>query len=217
MNRSFGLFCFAVAALCASAVASQAADPNVHLPQYTADGKLVLPADYREWVYMSSGLGMAYSTPAPGMAAEPLFTNTFVPPEAYRAFVATGKWPDRTMFALEERSSTNHGSIVKDGRYQIDLQATLVEVKDTQRFPGGWRFFVFPAAQNGDLPAEANPIANQTACLACHAKNAAVEHTFVQFYPTLLAIAKKKGTLNDAYLKAEAAAAQAASAATTSP
>jgi hypothetical protein len=36
-------------------------------------------------------------------------------------------------------------------------------------------------------------------CNACHSKNAAVEHTFVQFYPTLLEIAKAKGTLNPSY------------------
>jgi hypothetical protein len=216
MNRWFGLFCFALAVVSACAVASQAAGPS-HSPQYTADGKLVLPADYREWIYMSSGLGMAYSTPAPGAAAEPIFTNTFVPPEAYHAFQATGKWPDRTMFALEERNSTTHGSIVKDGHYQVDLNATLVEVKDLKHFPQGWRFFSFPAGNDGTLAAQGRPIPDDAGCIACHTKNAAVEHTFVQFYPTLLAIAKKKGTLNDAYLKAEAAAAQSAPAATTAP
>ncbi|MBV8820542.1 MAG: hypothetical protein JO022_19435, partial [Acidobacteriaceae bacterium] len=27
-------------------------------PQFTSEGQLVLPKDYREWVYLSSGLGM---------------------------------------------------------------------------------------------------------------------------------------------------------------
>ena len=30
-------------------------------PQFTADGQLVRPADYREWIYLSSGLGMNYN------------------------------------------------------------------------------------------------------------------------------------------------------------
>ena len=31
-------------------------------------------------------------------------------------------------------------------------------------------------------------------CYACHDAHAAVEHTFVQFYPTLIPVAKAKGT-----------------------
>ena len=38
-------------------------------------------------------------------------------------------------------------------------------------------------------------------CYSCHAEHAAVDTTFVQFYPTLLPIAKGKGTLSPAYLK----------------
>src|SRR5438046_1749111 len=47
---------------------------SVNAPVYTADGSLKLPANYREWVYLSSGLDMSYSpnaspttgTPTPG-------------------------------------------------------------------------------------------------------------------------------------------------------
>jgi tetratricopeptide (TPR) repeat protein len=40
--------------------------------------------------------------------------------------------------------------------------------------------------------AEAFP---QGACFQCHEKNAAVEHSFVQFYPQLLDVALRKGTI----------------------
>jgi len=43
------------------------------------------------------------------------------------------------------------------------------------------------------------------ACYTCHAAHGAVETTFVQFYPTLLPIAKNKGTLSASYLKENAA------------
>ncbi len=76
-----------------------------------------------------------------------------------------------------------------------------VEVKDETRFPERWRFFTYPAP---DWPMPAgNPIPKDAGCLACHSKNAAVENTFVQFYPTLLEIAKAKGTLNPSYVHAE--------------
>jgi len=38
-------------------------------------------------------------------------------------------------------------------------------------------------------------------CYSCHADHGAVDTTFVQFYPTLLPIAKSKGTLSASYLK----------------
>jgi hypothetical protein len=38
-------------------------------------------------------------------------------------------------------------------------------------------------------------------CYSCHSEHAAVDTTFVQFYPTLLPIAKSKGTLAEGYLK----------------
>jgi hypothetical protein len=38
-------------------------------------------------------------------------------------------------------------------------------------------------------------------CYSCHAEHGAVDTTFVQFYPTLLPIAKAKATLSPAYVK----------------
>jgi len=39
-------------------------------------------------------------------------------------------------------------------------------------------------------------------CYACHAENAAVDNTFVQFYPTLFEVAKKAGTLKPGFATA---------------
>src|SRR5437763_15731285 len=84
-------------------------------PTYSADGKLTLPPNYREWFFLTSGLGMNYST---GVSAHPMFTNVFVPPEAYKEFKSTGKWPDKTQFVLELVQPATHGSINKGGHYQ---------------------------------------------------------------------------------------------------
>src|SRR5581483_7200196 len=94
-------------------------------PQFTSDGQLQLPKDYREWVFLTAGLGMNYGA---GDAAEPRFDNVFVSREAYSAFLATGKWPDKTMFVLEVRTSQSKGSINKSGRFQTDLAAIEAEV-----------------------------------------------------------------------------------------
>ena len=56
---------------------------------------------------------------------------------------------------------------------------------------------------DGDAPAKMIP--KEVACYSCHRDHAAVDTTFVQFYPTLLPLAKSKGTLSAAFLKDESA------------
>lgn len=161
-------------------------------PVFTADNQLMKPSNYREWVWLSSGLGMTYGPREQANGpAEPRFDNVFVTPEAYRAFMKTGKWPNKTMFVLELRSSQSHGSINKDGHFQGDLVGIEAEVKDEGRFPEKWGFFPFRGSEQTAKPA---PPAT-TECLSCHSKNGAVDNTFVQFYPTLLEVARQKGTL----------------------
>lgn len=182
------------AALPAVTFASDTAGVVRTLPAYTADGRLVLPADYRQWVFLSAGLGMSYGEGSPG--GEPVFDNTFVDPESYREFVRTGTWPDKAQIVLETRNSTNRGSINKHGHFQSGVaQGIEVHVKDTARFKDGWGFFGF------DSEAPARKIPETAACYSCHAAHGAVDTTFVQFYPTLLPIAQKHATLSAAFLK----------------
>ena len=47
----------------------------------------------------------------------------------------------------------------------------------------------------------AKPIARPSSCYACHEEHAAVDTTFVQFYPTLKAAAEKHGSFSASYLK----------------
>ena len=162
-----------------------AAEKNANQPAYSKDGKLTLPPNYREWFFLTSGLGMNYST---GVSAHPMFTNVFVPPEAYKEFKATGKWPDKTQWVLEMVQPATHGSINKGGHYQNTLMGWDVEVKDSTR-PQQWTYYNFDAKET-----QADPIAS-TACLKCHTANGAVENTFVQFYPTLLDFSVEKGLI----------------------
>jgi hypothetical protein len=158
-------------------------------PQYTADNHLVRPENYREWIYLSSGLGMNYS---PVSSDHVMFTNVFVPQWAYADFVKSGKWPDKTMFVVEERGSETRGSINQTGHFQSDWMGMGVEVKDQSRFSDKWAYFNFDESLKS---AQANP---KAACWQCHEDHAAVEHTFVQFYPTLKPVAKKFGTYKQA-------------------
>jgi hypothetical protein len=169
-------------------------------PRYRDGTNLVRPADYREWPFLGSGLDMTYDEPASGAqaASRQQFSNVFVNPSSYRAFMKTGRWPDRTIFILEFRNSSSEASINKAGRFQAGLAFLEAEVKDA-RLPDGWGYFNFgPAAKMVDVAA---PLTGKVAagCVECHTKHGAVERTFVQFYPTLLEVARRMGTLNPGF------------------
>jgi len=163
-------------------------------PAYAANGDLLPLANYREWIYLSSGIDMSYSPTAAGTTS---FDNVFVNPEAYRNFLATGTWPNKTVMVLEVREAESKGSINQHGHYQgTALLGLEVHVRDEGRFPGGWAFFDFHSpTTNGKL------IPQDASCYSCHQQHGAVDTTFVQFYPTLLPVAREKKTLSEAFLK----------------
>lgn len=155
--------------------------------QYTKEGEMVLPPDYRQWIFLSSGIGMTYTDTA---SKNPAFENVFVNPEAYREFLKTGTWPDKTVLVLEIRSSETRVSINKDGRVQTNVAAIETHVKDAAR--GGWGFYAFEkGVGNG------KPFPKTANCFTCHEQNASTDTTFVQFYPTLIETSKKKGTYKE--------------------
>jgi hypothetical protein len=179
------------------ATAPAAAHVPSSTPSYTSDGRLLPPADYRQWIYLTSGLDMSYSPRVAGMGDMSMFDNVFVNPAAWESFQKTGTWPDKTMLVLEVRGAESNTSINKGGHSQgTEVMGFEVHVKDAER--GGWAFYGF----DGSAPAKMIP--KEASCYTCHQDHAAVDTTFVQFYPTLLALAKQKGTLSAAYVKDEA-------------
>lgn len=167
-------------------------------PEYNDKGELVLPSDYREWVFMSSGLGMTYGPAAAANGQPPFFDNVFVNPSSWRAFKQTGQWPDKTMFVLEIRFSHSKNSVNNGGSFQTDVSAVEASVKDKARFGDKWAYFGFGSALMGHrTTAQAAP--PQASCTACHSANGAVEWTFTQFYPQAMEIAKAKGTVRASY------------------
>jgi hypothetical protein len=171
--------------------AASAADAAAAAPSFV-DGKLELPTDYRQWIYLTSGFDMSYS--AARTADHHMFDNVFVDPASWRAFQATGTWPDKTVLVLETRGAQGRGSINQGGQFQDgDVMGLEVHVKDTARFAGQWGFFAF----NDKTPAKRLPTGSD--CYSCHEAHGAVDTTFVQFYPTLLPLAIARGTLSAAY------------------
>jgi Cytochrome P460 len=176
----------------------KAADaPSSEGPEYTAAGQLLLPQHYREWVWLTSDFFQVSDPAKMQTGAHRKFNNIFVNPEAYKAFVQTGAWPDKTMLVVEQRAADDIGSANQNQTANVQSSeiGLDVHVKDEARFPGKWAFFDF---RQGATAASMLPVTAR--CYSCHAARGAVDSTFVQFYPTLLPIAKKMNTLSPSYL-----------------
>jgi hypothetical protein len=168
-----------------AALAVLLAVPAAAAPAYTASGELIPPADYRDWVFLTSSLDMNYQEgPAPKTH---VLDNVFVDPESWAEFKKTGRWPDKTMFVKENRAAATEGSINKAGQFQTErIVGMELHVRDDDRFKGGWGFFA-----TGGRPAALIPY--EVACYSCHEQHGASQSTFTQFYPTAKPIAQKAG------------------------
>jgi hypothetical protein len=180
-----------------AAMTADSQPPGRDGPQYENGTDLVRPTDYRSWPFIGAGLGMTYDGERGTQAAgpdNPRFTHAFVNPTSYEHFMRTGSWPDGTVFMLEFRASQTEGSINRAGRFATRLTFLEAEVKDS-RFADGWAFYAF--GPGDQLARVAKPLAGEevASCIECHSEHAAVERTFVQFYPHLLDVAREKGTL----------------------
>jgi hypothetical protein len=162
-------------------------------PAYTPAGELKLPEKYREWIFLTAGIDMSYSATLD--PAHSVFDNVFVNPSAYRSFLKTGVWPDKTVLILENRGAEGAASINKRGHTQsANIMGLEVHVKDKSK-EGGWAFYGFDNSPVGKL------FPRTASCYSCHEQHGVVDTTFVQFYPILLNVAKEKKTINPELLK----------------
>ncbi|MGQ0384265.1 MAG: cytochrome P460 family protein [Gammaproteobacteria bacterium] len=171
----------ALAARAAEPVRPPADAPRLTGATFTTDGRLQRPVDYRNWQFVTSGVGMSYGPAAQAavLTGHVMFDNVFVQPEAYRYFLENGAWPDGTMFVLELRGTETQRPPNNRGYFQTEIHGVEVSVKDSKRFKGLWAYFDFGMDTKTAAPQP------EAGCYACHRQSAAVDMTFVQFYPTL--------------------------------
>jgi hypothetical protein len=169
-----------------SRTTTSAATPSA--PAYTKDGDFMLPSDYRSWTFLTSNVAMSY--PMAGMNMDNMpqtFGNVFANPDAVKGYEKTGLWPDKTVLLIENRGSGTKPTLTKNAKFQTSVLGFEAHVKDASH--GGWAFYFF---RPNETSAKALP--KDAACFTCHARDAAVDTTFVQYYPTLIDVAKKMGT-----------------------
>jgi len=161
--------------------------------RFDPTGRLLRPADYREWVFVGSPI-----TPNDlndGKAAFPEFHHVYVDPASWEHYGKTGEFREGTIFVKElvsvgsKRAASGNGYFAGE---RIGLEAT---VKSRRRFPnepGNWAYFRFTddeAAGGAALRERADPMPTAS-CNACHAASARSDWVFSQYYPALRAHAK---------------------------
>jgi cytochrome P460 len=159
-------------------------------PKWTADGKLELPKNYHEWVYVGSPL-----TPNAlngGKAGFPEFHNVYLQPEAYRIYKKTGKFPEGTIM-LKELQLTQPGDAEDGSRQEVSGRGYFpaarngidIAVKDSKRFAKtkNWGYFNF--GHHAPPYAETAAPAPAENCAQCHIDNATKDMVFTKFYAIL--------------------------------
>lgn len=164
-------------------------------PVYTDTGELVRPDGYREWVFVGASLGLDYVREEP-QEGPGRFHHVYIQPEAYRHFLRTGEFPDKTILMMENYSAgskednTNtvarHGKKPMDvlhGHYEHERVGLEAAVKDTDKEPElKWSYYFFGQGKSLRDSARAFP---KKSCWDCHDAHAAHDNVFLQFYPIL--------------------------------
>jgi YHS domain-containing protein len=174
------------------------------MPTYDHDN-LMLPNDYRTWIFVGASLGLSYSENGGG--AE-MFHETLIEPSAYRHFIASGTFREGTMLALLLHPTGENVMPARQGRFAKDLAGLEMAVKDSAQRPEGWAYYNFGGANGLRTAAQAMPT---NSCYACHKREAKLDNVFMQFYPLLADRAPRAGNA------ATPAATVKSSATTTAP
>jgi hypothetical protein len=161
-----------------------------YLPEYTSSGELVLPKDYRNWVYVGSPL-----TPNAlndGKANFPEFHNVYIEPGSFAIYKKTGVFPEGTIFykelqlTLKPEENPDGSRTEPSGRgyFPGALNGADVTVKDSKRFAAsdGWGYFNFHHYEPKAPTATVRP---KGECAYCHIASAKRDDVWTQFYRIL--------------------------------
>lgn len=189
----------ALVAICAIAtiVFAEGQDTNTapargrYLPEYTKEGDLILPKNWRSWVYVGSPL-----TPDGlnnGKAGFPEYHNVYIEPGSYEIYKKTGEFPDGTIMFKELQRILGpqqfpDGSRTEPsgrGYFPGAFNGADVTVKDTKRYAGtgsSWGYYNFNHHEPKAPTAKVRP---KTECAFCHQASAKKDEVWTQFYRLL--------------------------------
>lgn len=188
-----GLLLVAAAIVSAQRPGQNRAYPQIDIaPVFNAQNELVQPKDFREWVFIGAPI-----TPHGlnnGKANFPEFHNVYVQPAAFKAYRATGKWPEGTMMLKElqlvdgpaENPDGSRLEVSGRGYFPGKVNGLDVAVKDSKRFAKtkNWGYFNFNHSAPPYLPAASERPVGE--CAGCHIANAHEDMVYVNLYKPIL-------------------------------
>jgi hypothetical protein len=140
-----GILATAVFAFAQSPSDENAQTKSRYLPEYTESGDLILPKNWRNWVFVGSPL-----TPNAlndGEANFPEYHNVYIEPGSYEIYKKTNEFPEGTIFFKELQltlpGDEPDGSRTEPsgrGYFPGPYNGADVTVKDSKRYAdsGGW-------------------------------------------------------------------------------
>ncbi|MET4259982.1 hypothetical protein ABIC09_004942 [Bradyrhizobium sp. S3.12.5] len=180
---------FAATLLFGSLKSGVAQSVKRYLPEYTADGQLLLPKNFHEWVYVGSPL-----TPNGlngGQANFPEFHNVYIEPGSYEIYQKTGEFPEGTILFKElqltlpgENPDGSRTEPSGRGYFPGKFNGADATVKDSKRFAAtnGWGYFNF---NHHEPKAPMAKVKDKSECAYCHIASAKKDEVWTQFYPLL--------------------------------
>ena len=152
--------------------------------EYSKGGELVLPADWRTWVF--AGTSITPNDMNEGKALFPEFHHIYTSPETYAAAKKTGELPEGAMVAKELSTVAGKHASSGNGYFEGDLIALAIMVKDTKRYPDtdGWGFYTYMRDKETGY-AKTAKLHSAESCYECHSDGAETELVFTQYYPVL--------------------------------
>src|SRR3989454_8143128 len=112
----------------AVATSQQQAPRDDRLPRFAPGGQLLPPVGWEAWVMVGSSPGLSYAAaPPPAAGAAPgMFHNVYVQPWAYREFIRTGAFPERTMFVLSFYEASRKSARSEEHTSELQSPCNLV-------------------------------------------------------------------------------------------
>ena len=181
----------------ATVVLAQRPDTNTatatrrYLPEYTKEGDLILPKNWRSWVYVGSPL-----TPDglnDNKEGFPEYHNVYIEPGSYEIFKKTGEFPEGTIMFKELQRVLGpqdfpDGSLTQPsgrGYFPGAFNGADVTVKDSKRYAqtgSNWGYYNFNHHEPKAPTAKLRP---KSECSFCHLAGAKKDETWTQFYRLL--------------------------------
>lgn len=152
--------------------------------EFNANGELIRPAGWREWVFVGSPL--TPNSQNGGEAPFPEFHTVYIDPESWAHWKRTGTFREGTMFAKELTLVGDTAATSGIGFFNGEQQGFEIAHKDSSRYSeetDGWAYYTF--GHKPEPYADSTAAMPTAACAACHTAAAADDMVFTQYYPIL--------------------------------